>query len=729
MNEAVLQNAIRLRRAGRLQEAAQAYSDILRAEPGHFEALHALGIIFYQSGQLEEAERLIGQAAAVNPQAADVQYNRGSLLLRLNRPSEALSCFDRALALRADYAEALGNRGNTLVKLGRFGAARADFEALLRLRPGLAEGWNNLGAVLLKLNRYEDALDSFGKALAIRPDYPDARRSQGGIFFKLKNYEAALNAADTALGFNPKNADAWEQRADSLNELTRHDEALASYDAVIALKPDAMDALYNRANVLTALRRFEEAARDYKTVLRLKPDYHYAPGNLLFCRLASCDWSEFEETIAEINAGLAGGQPVSPPFHALVASADAPAAFTAATLWTKHGYSAAGEPLWRGEIYRHDRIRLAYLSANFHDHAVARLLAGVFEHHDRRRFETFAISFGPDDQGPLRARLTNAFEHFIDMRSAPSEQIASLLRVNEIDIAVDLMGYTEGSRPGILLYRPAPVQVNYLGYPGTMGADYIQYVIADATVIPSTEHSWFSEQIVYLPHSYLPADARRNMAPISQIRSETGLPDDAFVFCCFNNNYKFTPTMFDVWLRLLRKCERSVLWLSQANEAAVRNLRQRARERDVAPERLIFAPFVPRDEDHLARLAHADLFLDTVPYNAHATASDALWAGVPVLTLAGPNFPGRVGASLAQSVGMPEMIAPDLATYETRALEFAHNPDVLAAAKAKLARNRRSHPLFDTARYTRELEAAFSSMWMRSQQGLLPESFRVGPPT
>ena len=725
MNEAVLQDAMRLRRAGRLAEAAQIYTDILRAEPQHFEALHALGILRYQSGQLQEAERLIAQATAVNPRAAEAQYNRGSLLLKLNRLEEALSCFGQALSVRPDYVEALGNRGNTLMRLGQLAAARADFEALLKLRPGLAEGWSNLGSVLLQLDRYEDALGCFGKAISLRPDYPDARRSQGRILFKLKNYPAALAAADTALGLNPNNADAWEQRADALNELKRHDEALASYARVLGLRPAAVDALYNRGNVLMGLRRFGEAARDYASVLRLEPTYNYAAGNLVFCLAGNCEWPDYEATTGAVISGLALEKPVSPPFQALVAGADASAAFSAATLWTKRGYPPAPEPLWRGEIYRHDRIRVAYLSANFHDHAVARLMAGVFEHHDRTGFETFAFSFGPDDQGVLRPRVKNAFEHFVDVGTETTEQIASLLREREIDIAVDLMGYTEASRPGILASRPAPLQVNYLGYPGTMGADYIHYILADLTVIPQNERGLFSEQVVYLPDCYLPADSRRAIAPVVPSRAEAGLPETGFVFCCFNNNFKFTPQVFDIWLRLLRASEGSVLWLSQANAEAVANLRLRARQNGVAPERLVFAPFVRRDEDHLARLTLADLFLDTVPYNAHATASDALWAGVPVLTLVGPNFPGRVGASLAHAIGMPEMIASDLGTYKARALEYALNPKLLAQTKARLTRNRTTQPLFDTARHTRSLEAAYLGMWSRWRKGRLPESFHV----
>ena len=512
MNEAGLQDAIRLRRAGRLAEAAEIYSEILRREPKHFEALHALGILRYQSGELEQAERLIAEAVLVNPRAADALYNRGSLLLKLDRMDEALHCFERALALKPDYAEALGNRGSALMRLGRDAEALADFERLARLKPDLAEAWNLRGGALLKLKRHEDARASYGRALSIRPDHPEARKNRAACSFLLKDYAAALADADFALGRDGRNADAWEQRADALAELNRPEDALASYDRAVALKPGSADGLYNRANALMALRRVDEAAQGYAAVLRADPDYHYALGNLAYCKLWTCDWENHEPEARAVGEGLRAGKSVSPPFQALVLSAGAPEAFTAARLWSRHGFPAAAEPLWRGEPYRHDRIRLAYLSANFHDHAVARLMAGVFEHHDRTRFETYAISFGPEDDGAMRNRLTRAFDRFLDMRQRSAEEIARSLREIEIDIAVDLMGFTEASRPGILAFRPAPVQVNYLGYPGTLGADYIDYIVADATVIPDAQRQFYAEKVVHLPHCYLPGDDTRPIA-------------------------------------------------------------------------------------------------------------------------------------------------------------------------------------------------------------------------
>jgi len=710
MNEAVLQSALALRRAGRLAEAAQIYADVLRGDPRNFEALHALGILRYQCGELDQAERLIFEAIRINPGAADALYNRGSLLLRLNRMEEALTCFDRALEQKPDYAESLGNRGSTLMRLGRHEEALADFTRLTGLKPGLAEAWNNRGAALMKLERYGEARASFDKALALRPNYLDVRRSRTAVSFALKDYAAALAGADEVLALDPRNAEICELRAGALAGLNRREEALASYDRALALKPGSADALFNRAAILMGFRRMEDAAHDYAEVLRIRPDYPYAPGNLAFSKLCLCGWGELDETTESVRAGLRAGQPVSPPFQALALGASESEALSAAQVWTAREFPPAREPLWRGEIYRHDRIRIAYLSANYHDHAVARLMAGVFEHHDRTRFETIAVSYGAEDTSPMRRRLQGAFDRFLDVQSQAAAQIARELRRMEVDIALDLMGFTEGSRTEILAFRPAPIQVNYLGYPGTMAADYIDYILADPVVIPDAQRAYYREKVLHLPHSYLPGDRSRVIGDRVPSRAEAGLPEHGFVFCGFNNNYKFTPAMFEIWMRLLRNVEGSVLWLSQVNAAAVRNLKREAEARGVAASRLVFAPFVERDDDHLARMSLADLFLDTLPYNAHASASDALWAGLPVLTIAGASFPGRVGGSLLHAIGMPELIAPSSEAYEQLALRLARDPVALAAQKARLAQNRETHPLFDTARFTRDLEAAYAAM-------------------
>lgn len=397
-----------------------------------------------------------------------------------------------------------------------------------------------------------------------------------------------------------------------------------------------------------------------------------------------------------------------------------------AQTYTADRFPPTPAPLWAGEIYRHERIRVAYLSADFHEHATTHLMAGLFEHHDRERFEITAVSFGPDRQDAMRQRVAAACDRFLDVRGRRDAEVAGMLRALEIDIAVDLKGHTQGNRAGILAHRPAPVQINYLGMPATMGAGYIDYLIADPRVIPPAEFPHYAEQILYLPDSYQATDDTRAIAAHTPSRAELALPEDGFVFCCFNNSYKITPDLFALWMRLLGAIPGSVLWLLDDNPAATRNLCAAAQRHGIAPERLVFAPRIDAAA-HLARHRRADLFLDTLPYNAHTTASDALWSGLPVLTCAGRTFAGRVAASLLHAVGLPELITRDHAGYAALALALARDPGRLAALRTRLAQQRTSSPLFGTDRFRRHLEAAYVTLRERQRRGEPPAAFSVVP--
>jgi len=510
--------------------------------------------------------------------------------------------------------------------------------------------------------------------------------------------------------------------------LGRIDDAVRSCDAALAIKPDCVQALSNRGGLLILLKRFDAAAADYETLLNFDPDYSYAAGNLLQCRLNCCDWRNLDRERAVIEDGIRAGKRVVSAFQYVPYCRSAAAQLECTRLWVGHEI-APTEPLWRGEKYGHGRIRIAYLSEDFRTHAVASLMAGVWEHHDRERFEIFAVSFGVDDGSEMRLRVERSFEQFIDIRYRSDLEVASMLREREIDIVIDLMGYSGHCRPGILALWPAPVQASYLGYPATMGADFVDYIIADRVLIGDEDLVHYHEKVVRLPDSYMANDAGRRIGERRPSRAEAGLPDDGFVFCCFNNPAKFGPEIFDVWMRLLKTMDGSVFWLSDPGPAATHNLGREAEAHGVAASRLKFAPFLPLHEDHLARLPLADLFLDTEPYNAHTTASDALWAGVPVLTAPGNTLASRVAASLLNAIGLPEMITNSLQAYETLALTLARDPAALRAIKNKLAANRETHPLFDTARFTRNLEAAFVEMWERSERGAAPQHFVVRPAT
>ena len=758
MNESLLHDALKLRRAGKLAEAAALYDEVLRGEPGHFEALHALGILNYQSGRFEDAESLIRQAVAANPNAADAAYNHACLLQRLNRPEEALAAFDSALALRPDYLEALVNRGAVLWALKRREEALANADQVVSLKPDLAEAWNNRGSVLQALERFEEALQSHDRALALKPSYAEGWKNRGAVLTILQRHDEGLAAIEKALQFAPENpellgrradllallnrneeaasayekflaqrpedANAWFARGFALQRLTRVPEALACFDKAVGFAPDNLAIRESRGSALFVLERFEDAARDYEMLLTGDNPPSWVPGYLAICHLHGCDWRFLDAERAKISAELEAGRFVLDPMGTAVITQSLGEQLQCARIWAREKYPVPEMPPWNGEIYRHGRIRLAYLSADFRAHATAFLMAGIFEHHDQTQFETVAVSYSADDRSPMRGRLEASFDRFIDVRDKSDAEIAQMMREMEIDIAVDLKGYTAEGRPGILTHRAAPVQAHYLGFPGTMGMDCVDYLIADPVVIPEEHRPYYTEKIAYLPDTYQCNDSKRAVVPRTPTRAEAGLPP-GFVFCCFNNNHKITPEMFGIWMRLLGAVEGSALWLLRDNDAVIANLRREASARGIGPERLVFAPRTD-PATHLARHRLADLFLDTLPYNAHTTASDALWMGLPVLTLAGSTFAGRVAASLVGAAGLPELITRSPAEYEALALHLARAPAALAEIATKLRANRDTCALFDTARMTRSLEAAYTEMWQRAQRGLPPATFLAG---
>jgi len=736
------------------------YRRVIAEAPDHFLALHGLGVIECQRQNFAAGLQLIGRALKANPKDASAHLNFGNALRVLKRQEEAVASYDRALALKPDYAEAFYYRGFALLDLGRYAEALAacdralalrpefvdalinrglalsglerpeeslaTYDRALALKPDSAEAHYNRGNVLLQLARHEDALASFDRALAVRPGYVEALNNRGNALRDLKRHEQALASYDRALVSRPGYAEALINRGNTLIVLKRHDEALASYDRALASNPDFADALYHRGMALLDLKRHDEAAREFERLLSVSPDYGYTKGNVLFAHLHCCDWTGYDKTVESIVKDVVAGKRASDPFIFLSVSGSPGDQLRCAQIYNRDKYPPAKRALWQGERYRHDRIRLAYLSADFRSHAVAYLIAELFEAHDKSRFETTAISIGPDSKDDMRKRLERSFDRFVDVRNKSDRDAALAVKELGIDIAVDLQGYTTYCRAGILAFRPAPIQVNYLGYPGTMGAPYIDYILADRTVIPEDQQGLYAEKVAYLPDAYQPNDSKRRIGERTPTRAEAGLPETGFVFCSFNNNYKIAPAVFDVWMRLLRAVEGSVLWLVATNAAASRNLRREAQQRGVAPERLVFAPHMPL-EDHLARHRLADIFLDTLPYNAHTTASDALWAGLPVVTCLGSGFAGRVAGSLLDAVGLRELITDNLADYEALALKLARDKDRLAATTAELARNRQSFPLFDTDRFRRHIESAYETMWERCQRGEPAAGFAVAP--
>jgi predicted O-linked N-acetylglucosamine transferase (SPINDLY family) len=688
----LLREAGRFLEEGRRDDAERVYQAVLETQPDHVDALHFLGVLRLQRRAFDAAEQLISRAIGQGLQSAEAHFNLGLALTGLRRYEGAVASFDRALDIRPDYADALNDRGVALARLGRHEAAIASFDRALDAKRDFPEALVNRGIALGTADRFEEALSSFEGALALRPG----------------------------------DAYALAKRGKALQALNRYEQAIASYERALAARPADAETLNNRGVALQALNRYEQAIASYDKALSIQPDYRYALGNAAYCRAQICDWRNREDIDRRLGEGVRGGNPVTTPFPFLAFS-DSPAdQLACARTFIRNRFPPAPRQRVSEARRLHGRVRIAYLSADFHDHATSYLMAGLFERHDRKRFETIGVSFGSDSQSAMRARLIAGLERFVDVRALSDESVARWLQDAEVDIAVDLKGYTRDARIGILARRPAPIQVSYLGFPGTMGAEHIDYIIADGFVIPADQQVHYAEKIARLPGCYYPNDVTRRIAERVPSRGEAGLPDSAFVFCCFNASYKCSPRLFDIWMRLMHRVEHSVLWLLGQDAVTTDNLRREARARGIDPDRLVFAPKVEQEE-HLARHRLADLFLDTLPYNAHTTASDALWAGLPVVTCVGETFVGRVAGSLLHALGLPELVTYRLADYEALAVRLATEKGPLRRIRDKLARNRLEAPLFDTDRLRRHMEAAYLTMWECYLRGDQPRSFAVPP--
>jgi predicted O-linked N-acetylglucosamine transferase (SPINDLY family) len=677
---------------------------------------------------LERAAEALGdfdRALALEPANPRALYGRAGALKTLKRPDEALTAYDRALALDPAFAEALIGRANALLDLKRHAEALSSLDAVLARDPKNVDALSNRANVLIRMKRHEEALADSEKALAADPAYASAWHNRGSALSGLKRYRESVASFERALSLDQKTAATWNNRGNALIALKRYADALPDFERALALDPVYVDALSNKSNALSNLKDFGQAIAAANAALALDPDHAPTMSVLIHSGLHACDWRALDRVRMRAFAGLTRGQRTIQPFDCKALTTAEEDNLQSARLWVAEECPASPQPLWRGERYQHERIRVAYVSTDLRAHAVGFLVVGAIEQHDKSRFEVIGVSLGIDDKSETRARFEAAFDRFIDVREKSDSEVAALLREMEIDVVVDLNGFTgEPPRTRIFAQRPAPVQVNYLGYPGTMGADYIDYIIADPIVITPVDEPYYSEKIAYLPDTYQANDSRRPTAREATRRSEAGLPDQGFVFASFNNTYKISSEMFSVWTRLLTGVEGSVLWLLEDNPFAAENLRREAAARGVNPDRLIFAPRTTPDK-HLARQKLADLFLDTLPYNAHTTASDALWIGLPVITTPGTTFPARVAASLLTAIGLPELITPSLDEYERLALKLARDAEALALLKSKLSVHRETFPLFDTKRFTRHLEAALATMWERHQQGLPPQTFSV----
>lgn len=754
-----LQQALALHRQGQLDRAAQLYRRVLSNQPQQLDALQMLGLAEIGLGNSATALGYFDRAVKLAPTNAILLFNRGLTLLQLQRFADAALAFEAALAVEPRYAKAfsmkasalqglgrteeaiqaleqglaavpqesapalLEQKGGLLYLAGRFEEALRCFEQVLQAVPGSSDAMVNMGTTLHRLGRHAEAVAVLDRSLVLSPNAPDALFNRGIALVALRRLPEAIASYSEALRLQPGLLQARINRGVAHLQMQRYDAAVADLEQALRMQPAHVDTLVNLANAQLDAGQVEQAIQRYDILLQLAPNQDFVRDARMHAKLRICDWRGYEDGVREVERRVAAGEPRVAPSRLFVLSDSAALQKQCAEAYMQGRYPAGAAPVFAPPVAGR-RIRIGYFSSDFFAHATAFLMAKVFESHDRTRFETVAFSWGEPPQDAMHMRLRRAFSEFHDVDAMGDDEVAALARERGIDIAVDLKGLTQHGRPGIFAARAAPLQVNYLGYPNTMGAPYYDYLFADGTLVPPADRIHYTEKVVALPHSYQANDNTRAIGGVTRTRAEVGLPAEGFVFCSFNNPYKITPAVFSVWMRLLQRVPGSVLWLFQGHPATVANLQREARERGIDPARLVFAPHLEQAE-HLARHVHADLFLDTLPCNAHTTASDALWAGVPIVTCMGGAFAARVCASVLRAVGLPELVTDSLHGYEEVALALATQPARLAEVRTRLSAQRLTAPLFDTERFTRDLERGLALIHERRLAGLAPDHVDV----
>jgi tetratricopeptide (TPR) repeat protein len=644
-------------------------------------------------------------------------------MLDQKKYQDALENYDKAIEIKTDFASAYSNRGIALRKLNRLHDALISYNEAIKFKPDYADAYFNRGIALNELNKLNEAVASYDQAIEINPDYAQAYSNRGNTLQDLNRLYDALASFDRAIEISPDLSQAYSNRGNVLQDLNRLDDALASYNKAIEINPNYAEAYSNRGSALRDLKRLEEALVSYNKAYELKPDHEYLLGNKLHTKMHICDWHDFQAIIEKLLLSISEGKKSSLNFPVLALSDSLSIQRKVSEKWINDKHPLNTSLGIFSKTPRKEKIKIGYYSADFREHPVSYLTVEFFELHNKNQFELIAFYSGAPDSSSIQNRIASAFDKFINIKLKSDQEIAELSRVMGIDIAVDLTGSTANERVGIFAYRAAPIQISYIGYLGTIGAEYYDYLIADKTIIPVKNQKFYTEKILYLP-SYQVNDSKRLIADKVFKKADLNLPKNGFVFCCFNHNYKIVPTTFDGWMKILNAVPDSVLFLYATNKWAEANLKIEAEKRGVSQNRIIFGSRIERSE-YLARYKVADLFLDTLPYNAGTTASDALWAGLPVLTCMGESFASRVAASLLNAIELPELITTTQAEYEARAIELASNPEQLKTIKEKLDRNRLTTSLFNTPRFTKHMESAYKKIYERYQANLLPDHIYI----
>ena len=622
--------------------------------------------------------------------------------------------------MTSKFTEAL-----TLINKKQFNDAKKIFSEILKNEPNNFSAYNNLGNIYFILGNLDSALQNYDNAIKLKKDFADAYNNKGNVLIKLNKKKDAIESYQKAIQFNKSHFQAYYNLGAALKGQKKYELAIENYKKAKKLKPDYFEVYIGLGNLYLEIKNNNLALECFEDAIKIKPNHNFLLGNILHTKLKLCMWDNLDINIKDLEEQVLCLNKISPPFPLLTFNNSLKLQKICSQIWSQHqvlNYKKILGPISKKETNK--KIKIGYYSADFHDHATSNLMVNLFELHDRSKFEIIGFYFGPESQHEMHKRVSNAFDQFINVKLKTDREIAELSRELNIDIAIDLMGFVKNNRFKIFIEKCAPIQVNYLGYPGTLGADFFDYIIADEILIPEESQEYYSEKIVYLPNSYQPNDLKKTISEKNFKREDIGLPKNNFVFCSFNQSSKILPKTFNVWMRILKKVNRSVLWLLESNIKTRENLKDQAYRRGIDPSRLIFAERLPLNE-HLARHKAADLFIDTFPCNAHTTCSDALWAGLPILTLQGETFASRVASSLLNAIGLPELITKNSYEYEKKAIELGNDLSKVIDLKKKLEFNKFTKPLFNIKLFTSHIEQAYLEIYKRYNENQKPENIEI----
>ena len=721
---AMLNHAISLHQSGNINQAIGIYRQLLKNYPKNANLLFLLGSGAIQTGNTLAGIDLLNQSLNIEPNNSDAHYNIGHALQSLNRLNDAIKNYTEAIKINPQNIEAHLNKGIALLDINLAQEALLSLEKSIQIMPNYYPAYNSIGNALRALHRHDDSLKYFDKAISIKSNYFEAYSNKGAALLELKQFESALECCDKAIRIKTNYPQAWSNKGSAYKELGRYEEAVSAFQQALSFDPKLLESWINLGSTFIELKHYDEALACYLKAFELKNNHHFLIGTILHLKMMLCDWSGINNLYDTVQRELRNMNLVAEPFGFQGISDSESDLYLCAKLYANHLFPQRSYPFEFDQCRPEKKIRIGYVCGELRNQATSILIAELFELQNNDQFEIYGFDNGWDDGSDIRKRINKAFHKIIDITRFSDLEAAKMINGFDIEILVNLNGYFGKNRQGIFSYRPSPIQVNYLGFPGTLGVEYMDYLIADKIAIPESSQAYYAEKIAYLPDSYQVNDSKRKISDKDFTRIELGLPDKGFIFCCFNNNYKITPTTFDSWMRILKRVENSVLWLLEDNVTATKNLATEAQKRGIGSNRLIFAKRIDHPE-HLARHRVADLFIDTLPYNAHTTASDALWAGLPVLTCMGNTFPGRVAASLLTAIDLPELITYSQVDYENLAIELANNPEKLHRLQKRLMENRLQSALFNSIQFTKNIETAYKIMHDRYQCNLQPDHFSV----